>query len=896
MNKESKTDYNRIIRDPEPSAIEFQDTFRGIVEETIKAERRLIIVIDNLDRLPGEEALAMWATIRSLFLGSDTGLHQRRTRYDPIIILPIAEEALARMYKGGEGATLARSFMDKTFDLTFRVNRLVLTKWYEYLSAQMSKVFNTEFQPSWAFVTGRLYDRYCTAGNGTTITPRSINTLINSTAALWMLWRGKVEFASVAYYCIWRDAIDVNVVQALSTPNAIIREHDENWQASVAAIHYGVSPEEASGVLLELPLKRAIANREYDEFSRMANIAGFGFILHKAVEDGGARTDSKSVFNTSLLLGRLEAGGGSELHAETWRLLRAQIASVEEAFDFGMDEAEALGLLYSSCPASRKAAFLRDCEQLLQRALPNTVTKAEFQKAFVHFWGNVGREDNVQNLLPEVIYVPGDANALCLIASQFSITSEIFRRLDSRIDNPAISQYIVSLLQGSTNGEMTETRISTLMALRRKFEWSDSFDQILGIVRTANVNLESLRAALFVVVSVALKRKKLDDVVALVADGSFGGRLNEAYNAKNEIVMGRILGLHLLSTKEISLPNAPEWPQMLKDRDLFRNELNATLRKFDAAGWNVVTTLVSSQRVTPSIHSLVALVASEWIESGFMSRVNVEGAIGDLPSYLSLMNSDELKQKFVIRLASFKEFWEVMQAKKLEGNVSDIFEVLLDEPSTSGKAKEELRKHLAEDSLESWEGWLANGGKPLSLALRSKTVQGEGLEPKWLYDALEKTIPQILASTDLGLIQRWFAVAGLSNDKSLGMLYKRMRDLIAVGTNVSSLLSVISEGGVQLIERGHFSDRADDMVRYVIVPLVDKKEGLTLLAKLKDSFLASVEACEPSTREFVGDRLNQSASSEDQEMADGGRLLLEAWGIPLVPQVSSEGQTEDSPA
>jgi hypothetical protein len=207
MNRETKTNYNKIIKEPEPTAMEFQDAFREAMEIVANSKSRLIIVVDNLDRLPEAEAIAMWSTIRSFFLGGDKGLRSRKSRHEPVVILPIAEDAIQRIYSDSD-TSLAKSFIEKTFDLTFYVNRPVLTKWTEFLHHQMTYVFGDEMDESWPFVTGRFYERYSAWSGFSTITPRGINTLVNAIATRWLQWQGVVSFETVSYYCTFREAIE----------------------------------------------------------------------------------------------------------------------------------------------------------------------------------------------------------------------------------------------------------------------------------------------------------------------------------------------------------------------------------------------------------------------------------------------------------------------------------------------------------------------------------------------------------------------------------------------------------------------------------------------------------------------------------------------------------------
>ncbi|WP_445143375.1 P-loop NTPase fold protein [Dyella sp. Tek66A03] len=875
MNKETKTDYNRIIREPEPSTIEFQDTFRGIVSKTINAKKRLILIIDNLDRLPAEEALAMWATIRSFFLGADSGVKVRKSRYQPIVILPIAEDALARVYQnaGGDGLSLARSFMDKTFDLTFHVSRPVLTKWNEYLNKQMQAVFGEEMNPSWAFIASRLYDRFSNTPDAPPVTPRGVNTLINATAAQWLLWKDQVPFASVAYYCIYRAAIEKNVLEAVSDNTAVIKEFDDDWQASIAAMYYGVPRTEAASVLLEPPLRQAIAQRDRKEFEKVAGVAGFPLIIHRIVEDGRINPDAATIMHTAMLLGDLPPSTSPDHFIETWTLLRSSLAASQPPAVFGKQEADGLLKLFESCPAQKRENFLAACANLIASISSPTTVAPGFASAFAGFWKSVQLND--KSLLPAKIIVPGDAASLTNVALECGKVDSLRRRLDSLSDDTAITGHIVSLVRETKSGAVTEERINALASTYRKFEWSHNAPQITAIVRNPTNEPEQMRCALFVIgIMIEQNGWSMNDVKALLTDGSLANRLNEAYNIKNDVLMARVLGLLLLGAQPMAVPDQQLWPAMLDTRAPLQQELDRLMQSVGPK-LGPLTQLVGAVRSTPAMRDIAINIASRWGTDGSWCPLVVKDVLDRLPAYLDLLNTDELKRAFIIALPGYETFWDEMLSRKLEGDVADAFETLLAAPVTMKRAQEVLDEHMAKESTEVWEAWIANGGKGFMLATSIK--DGSGVRPA-LYEALNKTIPLTLASKDAAAIGRWFAAADLVDAGARIIVFKKLRDRIVSGSSVTSLATLMDKGGPPFIEVGEFVERADDSVRNVVVPLLENTEGRGILARLSAALSPSIENSESDIRDFVGSRLN-TIHMEEPDAVEVRNQLLAAWRL-----------------
>jgi hypothetical protein len=122
----------KTFRTGEPTSIEFGRTFQEVMREVTAKKHRLVILIDNLDRVAEAEALQMWATIRSFFLSSHETDGIRHEPYHPVVILPIDRHAVEELFSTENAAAADRnvrapvnrgaSFIDKTFDVTFEVS------------------------------------------------------------------------------------------------------------------------------------------------------------------------------------------------------------------------------------------------------------------------------------------------------------------------------------------------------------------------------------------------------------------------------------------------------------------------------------------------------------------------------------------------------------------------------------------------------------------------------------------------------------------------------------------------------------------------------------------------------------------------------------------------------
>ena len=144
---ESVTESTReTIETPDPTSVEFESTFRDLMRQALSAdpERRLVLVVDNLDRVSPDDARSIWATLQ-------TFLHHSHDDREPWldslwVLLPYDRDGIARLWDESAtvvsdetqpGAMLADSFIDKSIQVRFEVPLPLLSDWRAYLESTL---------------------------------------------------------------------------------------------------------------------------------------------------------------------------------------------------------------------------------------------------------------------------------------------------------------------------------------------------------------------------------------------------------------------------------------------------------------------------------------------------------------------------------------------------------------------------------------------------------------------------------------------------------------------------------------------------------------------------------------------------------------------------------------
>ena len=192
---QASTDSRAVVsQSPHPTSVEFESVFRDLLDEALDPEdRNLLIVVDNLDRVEPSDALSIWSTLQT-FLGHKE--YQRPDWIDRLwILIPYDDKAILRLWDGSgpsANSKLVTSFLDKTFQLRFRVPPLLLSNWREFLKEALQQAFPDHLEEDYHGV----FRAFATKGGPDTSapTPRDLKTLVNQVGALH--GNGKTSFHS----------------------------------------------------------------------------------------------------------------------------------------------------------------------------------------------------------------------------------------------------------------------------------------------------------------------------------------------------------------------------------------------------------------------------------------------------------------------------------------------------------------------------------------------------------------------------------------------------------------------------------------------------------------------------------------------------------------------------
>ncbi len=301
LQEDTTKDVNQeISEDEEKSSIEFEEYFKKIIElffKNLADNARLVLVIDNLDRVNSKDALTIWATLQT-FIQQRSHI-KRTTWFNKIwIIIPYDPEGLALLWskdgsisdiqnlnidqtkndKNNREKTndeISKAFFDKNFQIRFEVPKQVISGWENFSQKLINKAL---FSWSESEKKDALRILGLTRKNLNDIpTPREIKNYINQLAILVSQTQGQVPVASISYYVVLRlfnnkpkkeireklingDLPDKNQIPFL--PDTIKKD--------IAGLIFGVSSEKGNIMLLDPEIKRILSSGDDKKIKELA--------------------------------------------------------------------------------------------------------------------------------------------------------------------------------------------------------------------------------------------------------------------------------------------------------------------------------------------------------------------------------------------------------------------------------------------------------------------------------------------------------------------------------------------------------------------------------------------------------------------------------------------------
>lgn len=306
------------IREVDPNDFEFQATLSEIISTVQSPKTRVVLVLDNIDRLPADQIDDHWSAIRSIF--SRSVAKGKRTKDDSITaIVPYDRSHIQGTIHGtgdgkdfspAEGALAKRELFSKTFDEILFVAPPVMSNSREFFESLISEALPNFQDREELFRVYLIFSTYMRPPNGH-FTPRQIISFINDLTNLFCIHEGKHPLSTVAVYTCHRERIsdDPFLLTGDSLVDSKLRRlaPDPEIEQNLAALLYNVDSQFALEILLDERISNAAVQDGSEDLLELSQSHGFDLRVDEVIRSHakdwiGAGEFGKAIVNFGNLL------------------------------------------------------------------------------------------------------------------------------------------------------------------------------------------------------------------------------------------------------------------------------------------------------------------------------------------------------------------------------------------------------------------------------------------------------------------------------------------------------------------------------------------------------------------------------------------------------------------
>ncbi len=351
------------IEEADASTVDFRKAFETLVGSALKgSDRKLVIVIDNLDRFTPEDVYETWTNLQTFFELSASNRRDDEAREDRDwrdrvwTILPFSPQApyrLRQMLGRRENAHGNREtysptpsippfeeYIEKTFQLRFRVSPPVQSDYEEYFLQQFEEAVEIHDDRGTATRVRDLFFRFVYDSrkpDGTLQpTPRTVNRYLNDLVGSIRQHGRTPPIPVQAHFLLLKRKFGDNLTQQkiqsdsdvdLRGVQPLVGVQASTLRRQLLMLHHGVEISKVNQILIRPEVVAAIEDGDAETLEEFQHETGFRRLVRERVQQLKARPLGATIATAAVALEDVDE---NRLPEQCWKLLIEGIEAVDE--------------------------------------------------------------------------------------------------------------------------------------------------------------------------------------------------------------------------------------------------------------------------------------------------------------------------------------------------------------------------------------------------------------------------------------------------------------------------------------------------------------------------------------------------------------------------------------
>lgn len=935
-----------------PTSIEFQSYFSDLLRQFLEnKDCKLVIVLDNLDRVPTATAKTLWTTLRVF---AECCEDQRNSTWANRVwfIVPYDPDAARRLWDDGEESALvshadsdspgapskstdgksdarliapvaprlSAAFLDKTFQVRFDVPPLLLADWKSFLENQLKNALGPVASTKEAVHNVYLLSRHMSQKKRRPPTPRHLKLYVNDICALYRRFQGAFPVDHMAVYAILRrQGHDVRLWLLGHQADRGLYEtllRGSSFVDSLCAMAHGTTDKDrARDLLLRTPIEASLAEGDHEELVKLSSAHGFWQVLEIICDDPASKfgVDESRVINAlkAIEKGNLLDGPGAERIALKRFLgelvTNAEWEPLDEINGNGAAVAFRLGLDGTALASiMKRLASIRQADGVEQlnvegwldgvRAIALAVVE---QSRLEEFKGSVTipATEKTSRVLAEVAKLDEDEcrNVAALLRFQGEIADLVL---------PLLPQGNVAW-----SAESFLALCATLLIPNNKINTKEVINPMFGRLQAdAELNHDEIEYLVAIIgLLEAINEKALEKPLrAFVESGHCFRRIKNCEQVADSSTVSHLLQWsirwHNFASAPTSPTNASEGYQLAKkigaapkDYPIVTQGIANSCRPGDAS--YLLNYLLAE---VGNLYALVVQVLVQLREQGRLQHVlRASGVIEQVAALRTACNADDLPNcdDLCQELLGTKEFVDSLRQVEIkEGKVEGVtLLVQAGALSKCGVFSQHVSGFLGNRTAEQWNASLVDSDSvsDLLIAVRDQVVSFR------VSGTLAEAFEQVLSKVLEGILElkevpdNWHLCRDAIPPNEQRTIARRV---IERADSPENKLAEAIKLAPELLRDAAIDHSEESFVRNAFCPLLHIPDAEIL------EWVASVSVGQPQfwsktpehDVETFSQKVNDVYQSADEECRSKIRQIADALAILLQSDQGEEGESQDS--
>lgn len=327
------------ISEREPSSKQFNEWVKDIDNSLKEVDKNIVIVFDNMDRLPKSKVQEFWAAIHSFFSEANYSNISVIVPFDRAHIQNAfqsedidntdedCESTNENSFRLKQRICYGNDFINKTFDIVFSVPPPILSGWKKYFRDMWTEAFgpNTDADPD----VLQIFDKLTPENS-----PRKIIAFINSFVTLKKTADSSIEDKYIALYIFGREHIAKKPFSQILSPTYLgalefLYKNDQRMQECMSSLYYQLPSNDAMDVIFSHRLKIELDNNTPKTIVELKESAKYWSILFNAIPE------VTNIKNATMALKDILADTEQNKSSKIWSALyKKAMSNIDNIFEY----------------------------------------------------------------------------------------------------------------------------------------------------------------------------------------------------------------------------------------------------------------------------------------------------------------------------------------------------------------------------------------------------------------------------------------------------------------------------------------------------------------------------------------------------------------------------------